>query len=204
MFSIVSASLVIRPAARPVTRALRSPRLTCSADTPWSADEDWALADGLAGFTAGRGADNAATFWTALAASSAVLGRRSSSECYERTRLLARAQNLTQPFGPEPQVLDSWSRLADGRITGAVDGRTVWLTVEAEARLASDPRTSSGYVETLAGRVYELGRPDPTAAAAVAAAAAAAALAAAATTQSAGPCAPTPAVAGRWGWIGCM
>ena len=42
-------------------------------------------------------------------------------------------------------------------------------------------------------------------AAAVAAAAAAAALAAAAaTTQSPGPCAPTPAVAGRWGWIGCM
>ena len=40
-------------------------------------------------------------------------------------------------------------------------------------------------------------------AAAVAAAAAAAALAAAAaTTQSPGPCAPTPAVAGRWGRIG--
>ena len=165
------ALLVLRPVARPAARH-RSTRPICSSETTWSADEDWALADGLAGFTAGRGDDNAATFWTALAASSAVLGRRSGSECYERTCQLAREQNLTQAFGPEPQVLDSWSRLPDGRFTGTVDGRSVWLTVEAEARLASDPRSTAGYVETLAGRIYELGRPDPTTVATPAAAAA--------------------------------
>jgi len=192
LFSAPAAVLVLRPAARPAARS-RSTRLTCSADTPWSADEDWALADGLAGFTAGRGDDNAATFWTALAASSAVLGRRSGDECYERTCLLAQEQNLTQAFGPEPQVLESWSRLPDGRFTGTVDGRSVWLTVEAEARLASDPRISQPtFVETLAGRVYELGRPDPSAAAAAAAATAAAAAAAVPVAPVSGAAAASP------------
>lgn len=126
--------------------------------SPWSAEEDWALIDQVDDFSAGRGRDTA-TFWTALTASSPVLYRRSGSECLERMAQLVLEQNVTRDFGPEPEVLEAWSRQSDGRITGSIGGRTVWLQVEQEARLASDPRPGAGYIETLAGRVFELGRP---------------------------------------------
>ena len=100
----------------------------------------------------------ASTFWTAMVSSSAALCERSPSECAQRVQDLV-ANNATFDFGREPKVLESWSRLSDGRITGRLDSRTVWVTVEAEGRLASDPREGPGYIESLGGRIYELGEP---------------------------------------------
>jgi len=72
--------------------------------------------------------DAAATFWTALAASSAELRRRSAAECERRSALLAARRDPTLPRVEEPEVLDAWSRLLDGRCTGHVggSGRAVW------------------------------------------------------------------------------
>jgi len=100
----------------------------------------------------------AATFWTALSSSNAALCQRSPAECAQRAAQLAQ-NSTTLEFGREPKVLEAWSRLADGRVVGRLDARTVWLTVETEGRLASDPRSSAGYIETIGGRVYELGEP---------------------------------------------
>lgn len=145
-----SPSVVTVPRARDL-RALESTPL-------WRDEEDWALLDAAPEFTVGAG-NTAVTFWTALASSSAVLCERSSSECAERAEVLATQRNLTLSCGPEPEVLDSWSRLPGGRITGRLNSRTIWLTVAAEGRLASDPRSEPGYVEAVGGRVYELGVP---------------------------------------------
>ena len=103
--------------------------------------------------------DAAATFWTALAASSAELRRRSAAECEWRSVLLAARRDLTLPRGEEPEVLDAWSRLLDGRCAGHVGGssRAAWPTVGEEGRLASDPQPGLGCVERLGGRVCELG-----------------------------------------------
>eukprot|EP00966_Prymnesium_polylepis_P299086 6910744-Prymnesium_polylepis.1 len=55
---------------------------------PWTPEEDWALVDAIPEFTAGADAD-LTTFWTALAASSTVLFRRSADECARRMETLA-------------------------------------------------------------------------------------------------------------------
>ena len=106
----------------------------------------------------------AATFWTALAASSAELRRQSAAECERRYALLAARRAPTLPRGGEPKVLDAWSRLLDSRCAGHFggSGRAAWLAVGEEGRLALDPRPGLGCVETLGGRVCELGAPaDP-------------------------------------------
>ena len=140
------------------TSAPRSrPQLQALDDAPWRDEEDWALLDATPEFTVGAGS-MAATFWTALASSSAVLSQRSSTECAQRAEMLATRQNSTLSYGQEPKVITSWSRLPDGRVTGRLDSRTVWLTVEVEGRLASDPRSGPGYIQT-SGRVFELGEP---------------------------------------------
>jgi hypothetical protein len=102
---------------------------------------------------------NTVTFWSALATASSVLCQRTAPELERRmARLAVDDRSLsTGSFGREPSVLSSWERLPDGRFTGTVDGRTVWLTVEHEGRLASDPRAGAGYLVSLGGRVYELG-----------------------------------------------
>lgn len=124
---------------------------------PWRAEEDWAILDETPAFTVGSGA-NAVTFWSALATASTVLCQRTAPELELRMARLAADRDLSSAsFGREPSVLSSWERLPDGRFTGAVDGRTVWLTVELEGRLASDPRPGAGYLISLGGRVYELG-----------------------------------------------
>lgn len=157
-------------AGQPISAALAgqpSPRLRaihvraggcamCAERPPWRAEEDWALLDEAPSFTAGESA-NAVTFWTALAASNAALAQRTAVECERRMTELAAQQRAPSSFGGEPRKLDSWERLADGRYTGTYGGRTVWLTVEAEGRLASDPRPGAGYVESLGGVIYELG-----------------------------------------------
>ena len=145
-----------------VTPLLFAPRSRLSLqalddDTAWRGEEDRALIDATPAFTVGAG-NTAATFWTALASSSAVLCQRSPIECIQRAKVLALEQ-VSFSYGREPKVLDSWQRLPGGRITGRLDSRTVWLTVEVEGRLASDPRSEPGYIETLGGRVYELGEP---------------------------------------------
>ena len=126
----------------------------------WTAEEDWALADSLRDFTAGDGV-HTVTFWTALVASSAVLYRRSERECEARAAVLfAEQKDASQTaansplqsgsWGAEPQVLEQWSRHPDGRLSGLLNGRTVWLMVEIEARLAADPRPGPTYIQSVA------------------------------------------------------
>jgi hypothetical protein len=148
----------LHSSTRSVPRRSRLPALVLNDDPePWRDEEDWALLDATPEFTVGEGA-MAATFWTALSSSNAALCQRSPAECAQRAAQLAQ-NSTTLEFGREPKVLDAWSRLADGRVVGRLDARTVWLTVETEGRLASDPRSSAGYIETIGGRVYELGEP---------------------------------------------
>ena len=150
--------IAISPRQRPAAvRLQRASCITGCAGSPWTEEETWALVDSTPAFTAGQG-KNAATFWTALVASNADLCRRSPSECMERAAQLAAVENTTQAFGPEPAILEDWSRQPDGQIPGTLGGRAVWLNVDLEARLEADPRPTASYVETVGGRVYELGR----------------------------------------------
>lgn len=135
-----------------------SPRLG-DAGRPWRDNEDWALLEATPRFTVGDG-ENAATFWTALSTAGAELGQRTPGELQRRIEELAAEKGLGRgSYGGEPVVLSSWARMPDGRFTGSVDGRSVWLTVELEGRLKSDPRGGPGYIVSLNGRVYELGKP---------------------------------------------
>ena len=108
--------------------------------------------DELAAFTVGSGS-NAATFWSAMAISSIALARRTPDECAGRVAAI----DSPTIYGPQPPVLEAWERLDGGRIIGMIDGRAVWLTIALEGRLASDPRSDSGYIEAVGGRVLELG-----------------------------------------------
>jgi len=150
---------------RCLVRPLRSKALAEGRETTyvqgeggdWRIEEDWALLDEAPSFTVGNGASTV-TFWSALAAASTVLCQRTPVELEQRMLELAVAKDLPQDsYGSEPSVISSWERMADGRFTGSVDGRAVWLTVESEGRLASDPRTGPGYIVSLGGRIYELG-----------------------------------------------
>ena len=152
------------PVWRRVARAQPSPIIAMEAPADgtkpsWNDEEDWAILDAAPDFSVGVGTNSVSTFWTALAASSAVLCQRSAAECEQRAAELAERQNMTLSIGPEPRVLDAWEKLPDGRITGRLDGRTIWLTVALEGRLPSDPRSGPGYIEALGGAVYELGAP---------------------------------------------
>ena len=156
LLPLIALSLRRPPAA---VQPRRAPCVTGCDNSPWTEEETWALVDSTPAFTAGQG-KNAATFWTALVANNAVLCQRSPNECMERAAQLAAVQNATQPFGPEPAVIEDWSRQPDGRISGTLGGRAVWLNVDLEARLEADPRPTASYVETVGGIVYELGRRD--------------------------------------------
>ena len=108
--------------------------------------------------------DAAATFWTVLAALSTELRQQFKAECERRSALLAARGDRTLLRGKEPKVLDAWSWLLDSRCAGHFggSGRDAWPAVGEEGRLASDPRPGLGCVETLGGRVCELGAPaDP-------------------------------------------
>ena len=118
---------------------------------PWSALEDQALVDEASAFTVGEG-ENIATFWEALAASSLALCDRTASECEARMNLLSVAQPR-RAHGSQPQRIEAWARLPDGRVSGESDGRVVWLTVSAEGVSPGGPQ----FVRSVSGRVYELG-----------------------------------------------
>lgn len=124
----------------------------------WQNVEDWALLDGVLAFTVGRD-DQVATFWSALASSTPQLAARGAAACEQRWASIAPSE--APKVGRQPEVLENWSRLADGRISGRLAGQpsTVWLTVVMEGRLEGDPRERAGYVEALGGRIYELGEP---------------------------------------------
>ena len=95
---------------------------------------------------------------------SAELRRQSTAKCEWQSALLAARRDPTLPHGGEPKVLDAWSRLLDSRYAGHFggSGRAAWPAVGEEGRLALDLRPGLGCVETLGGRVCELGAPaDP-------------------------------------------
>lgn len=131
-------------------RRAASPQLS-GENEGWRPREDWALLDGIEGFTVGEG-DHVATFWDELAASSIDLFEKSPSECADR---LAVISPHARKHGPQPRRLDEWRRLPDGRILGVErNGNTVTVTVSEEGRLAGGSRPM--YIESTKGRVYEL------------------------------------------------
>ena len=127
--------------------------------TDWATREDFALLDGAPAFSVGSGAQ-AVTFWQSMVASTPELAARSAEDCERRWAELKPADDTAARVGPQPAVLEEWSRMADGRISGRIAGQSsaVWLTVALEGRLASDPRVDEpGYIEAVGGRIYELG-----------------------------------------------
>ena len=123
------------------------------ASSPWRADEDQYLLASVPAFTVGP-AQNKVTFWTALAASSAVLRKRSARECDQHFSAIA---SSSVQHGREPRLLSAWSRLPDGRYYGQQDSREVWLNVAREATLLATDCVSVRYVELVSGRIVELG-----------------------------------------------
>merc|ERR1740117_169701 len=59
--------------------------------------------------------------------------------------------------------LDAWSQLPDGRVTGTLGDRTVWLNVAERSRAAAGTLHAAPphYVETISGTRYELGERGP-------------------------------------------
>ena len=140
------------------------------ADSGWCDAEDWALLDSTPSFTVGRD-KHVVTFWQAMAASTPELSVRSAAECERRwTELTSCGATASIAVGQQPAVLEEWSRLPDGRVSGRLSGEAsaVWLTVAMEGRLASDPRDGPGYIEAIGGRIYELARPSVASSAALA------------------------------------
>ena len=121
----------------------------------WATREDFALLDGAPAFSVGSGAQ-AVTFWESMVASTPELAARSAEDCERRWAELKPADDAAARVGPQPAVLEEWSRMADGRISGRIAGQSsaVWLTVALEGRLASAPRVDEpGYIEAVGGRL---------------------------------------------------
>ena len=145
------------------SRGSRGSQLSSLTDaaSPWRADEDQYLLASVPAYTIGT-AQNRVTFWTALAASSAVLRERSARECDQHFSTTLAPPSKAQ-HGREPSVLNGWSRLPDGRYygqstRGQQDSREVWLNVAREATLlATDCLSGVRYVELASGRIVELG-----------------------------------------------
>ena len=125
------------------------PPLSDGKASPWRQQEDWALLDAVGAFTVGDGAQ-AVTFWDALAASNLVLHDRSASECADRMAVIS----PDTVHGRQPRRLEMWRRLEDGRYLGIEQGRTKNILVSEEGQLADGNRPK--YIESSAGRVYEL------------------------------------------------
>ena len=192
---LMVAALLLLTRVRPLE--LRSRAAVAMQATPprdWATREDFALLDGAPAFSVGSGAQ-AVTFWQSMVASTPELAARSAEDCERRWAELKPDGDTASRVGPQPAVLEEWSRMADGRISGRIAGQpsAVWLTVALEGRLASDPRVDEpGYIEAVGGRIYELGAASlaaaPPASAAMAdAAAAASPLSAAAASRSPSP-----------------
>ena len=128
--------------------------------TDWATREDFALLDGAPAFSVGSGAQ-AVTFWQSMVASTPELAARSAEDCERRWAELKPADDAAARVGPQPAVLEEWSRMADGRISGRIAGQpsAVWLTVALEGRLASDPRDEPGYIEAVGAAGGVLPRP---------------------------------------------
>eukprot|EP00320_Phaeocystis_rex_P014455 CAMPEP_0119095758 /NCGR_PEP_ID=MMETSP1178-20130426/170656_1 /TAXON_ID=33656 /ORGANISM="unid sp, Strain CCMP2000" /LENGTH=186 /DNA_ID=CAMNT_0007079591 /DNA_START=28 /DNA_END=584 /DNA_ORIENTATION=+ len=126
----------------------RAPIPLLSGSTEWSPQEDWALLDHMLACTVGSG-DHTATFWDALAASTYLLHNRTASECADRMAVISHDK-----LGHQPRRLDQWRHLPDGRFFGVEGGRTVYISVSEQGRLAEGHRPM--YIESVSGRVYEL------------------------------------------------
>ena len=157
---LMVAALLLLTRVRPLE--LRSRAAVAMQATPprdWATREDFALLDGAPAFSVGSGAQ-AVTFWQSMVASTPELAARSAEDCERRWAELKPADVTAARVGPQPAVLEEWSRMADGRLSGRIAGQpsAVWLTVALEGRLASDPRVDEpGYIEAVGGRIYALG-----------------------------------------------
>ena len=161
----------------------------------WTLAQDWALLDNIPKFTVGEGPATV-TFWSQLwTCTPQLCMKRSETELQQRYQtLLAKANNEESdnnnnnkipPAGPSPAVLEQWSVNVDGRMSGELNGRTVWFVTQLMGRLEGDPASTTvasvaettrigigdkgsppvvtpqagGFAEAVGGRVYELGRP---------------------------------------------
>ena len=141
----------------------------------FSTKQDWALIDAVPLFTVSAETDQPATFWTQLAADTPELSLLLPERLQARYEELQ--QPATNPFGPQPPVLDQWSYSEDGKkvvgVLAAISGSTLWFPVAARGWLKDDPlaaqqspantrpfrETRGGWVVALGGAVYELGVP---------------------------------------------
>jgi len=140
----------------------------------FSMKQDWALIDAVPLFTVSAETDKPATFWTQLAADTPELSLLSPERLQARYKELQLEQpaQSTNPFGPQPPVLDQWSYSEDGKnVVGVLaGGSTLWFPVSARGWLKDDPRAvqspadtclfreiQGGWVVALGGAVYELG-----------------------------------------------
>lgn len=157
-----SPSVGWRVAGRSTTsRAFQSQR--CShvkaTNNVWTAVEDAELLAQVPFFTVGEGS-GAVTFWSVLAVSSRVLSIKSPEMCEERMSLLhKRSVTIPIDFGPQPAVLSHWKKVDYTHYAGILNGRNVWMTVDMEGRLGSDPRCEPAYIVAVGGGVFELGVP---------------------------------------------
>lgn len=144
---------------------------------PLRCPPDWALVDRVPVFTVGESDRHKRTFWTQLWISTPELSAKSSEdELIRRYRALSTRERMEDgkilpTAGPSPPVLDEWLVDGEGKMSGRLDGRTVWFVAHLVGRIAGDEGGGSGgiaerdrcrpggFVEAVGGRVYELGRP---------------------------------------------
>jgi hypothetical protein len=127
----------------------------------WTLPEDWALMDTVPKFSVGDDSQ-ARTFWAQLSAATPTLSRFAESDLQERYATLR-----NQSAFPPPPVLQDWTITDESeKMSGQLEGRTVWFPIQMVGRLQTDPikldtveAISGGFVEALGGRVYELGQP---------------------------------------------
>jgi len=138
-----------------------------TAKEDWTLEQDWALADRVPAFTIGKSDGARRTFWIQLLVCTPELDSRWSEEDAASRYGTLRSLDATGTLpaaGPSPPLLRDWSVGTDGRMTGVLDGRTVWFVTHVVGRVdgvaaSSEESLSGGFVEAVGGRVYELGRP---------------------------------------------
>jgi len=92
---------------------------------------------------------------------------------YDNDKLISSLSRSLFKFGPSPPLLQNWhiEKETEMMMGQTEDGHTIWIRYQCLGRLREDPTTtkfttttasSGGYIESIGGRIYELGQPHPT------------------------------------------